>query len=66
MPSNVSIRKIVAYPYEIRNAIHEKVAAAIKGKFPVEGERYIADVSNVEAVFGEISHEQQKLESAAV
>lgn len=60
MPSNVSIRKIVAYPYEIRNAIHEKVAAAIKGKFPVEGERYIADVSNVEAVFGEISHEQQK------
>lgn len=60
--NNVSIRRIISTPENIRNAIHQKVIEAIKGKFPIETDKFVADVSNLEAKIDVLtSNEEKKL-----
>lgn len=63
-----TIRKIIDYPYKIRDAINEKLAEAITNKFPISGKKYVAEVSNVHtnednsgAVYGASASEQKKV-----
>lgn len=60
MPNNVTLRRIISRPEEIREAIHNKVMAAVKSRFPVQGNKFTAYVENLYASVGDITGSQEK------
>lgn len=58
--SNVKIRRIIAKPADIRDAIYSNMIEALKNKFPISTEKYTANVSDLHVKFNEITQNQQK------
>ena len=56
----VTTRRIITDPRKIRASIHEKVLAAVRGKFPVVGKKYTANLLDLKVKFEELSHSQQR------
>lgn len=59
MTSN--IRPILTDPQTIRDAITRNVIKAVEGKFPIDSNKYVASISNIELKHVSLSQNQQKM-----
>ena len=58
--NTVDIRRIVTNPDTIRDRIHKNIIEALKEKFPIEGNKYRAELKDIRIQHALLSHDKQK------